>query len=100
VRTIYEDCVGLFEEVTVDISTGIGEDSQIEASVYPNPSYDNFTVICENMTTISVYDVVGTLIMKSAVNSNSFVINNLSSGVYFIKIGTDNGDAIRKVVRL
>lgn len=100
VRAIYEDCSGLFEHVTVDISTGINEDSKIEASVYPNPSHDNFTIVCENMTRISVYNVVGTIIMDSSVNCSNYIISNLNSGVYFIYIETLEGNAIRKVVKI
>lgn len=100
VRAVYNDCYGLFGNITVEASTGIYQNSEIKASVYPNPSHDNFVVVCDNMEKISVYNVVGTLLFEAETNNNNYVINGLSSGVYFIKIETENGIAISKIVKL
>ena len=100
IRAVYEDCSGTFENVTVEVSTGINENTNIDVEVYPNPSYENFTIVCNEMTKISIYNIIGTLIMDSEVNSNSYIVDNLKAGVYFFNIETANGNIIRKVVKL
>ena len=52
------------------------------------------------MTKISIYNIIGTLIMDSEVNSNSYIVDNLKAGVYFFNIETANGNIIRKVIKL
>ena len=78
----------------------IGESSTISASIYPNPSRDNFTIVCDDMTYIAVYNVVGNKIMESNVDSNNYVINGLESGVYFVDIKTTEGNTVKRIVKL
>ena len=100
VRAIYEDCNGLFSDITVMNTVAIGESSAISASIYPNPSRDNFTIVCDDMTYIAVYNVVGNKIMESNVDSNNYVINGLESGVYFVDIKTTEGNTVKRIVKL
>ena len=100
VRAIYEDCNGLFSNVTVKNTIAINENSAIAASIYPNPSKDNFTIVCDNMTYISVYNVIGNKIMEVNVDGNNYVINGLESGVYFVEIKTNEGSAVKRIVKL
>lgn len=100
VRAIYEDCNGLFSDVTVKNTIAIDENSAIAASIYPNPSKDNFTIVCDNMTYISVYNVIGNKIMEVNVDGNNYVVNGLESGVYFVEIKTNEGSAVKRIVKL
>ena len=100
VRAIHEDCNGLFSDITVMNTVAIGENSAISASIYPNPSRDNFTIVCDDMTYIAVYNVVGNKIMESNVDSNNYVINGLESGVYFVDIKTTEGNTVKRIVKL
>ena len=100
VRAIYEDCNGLFSDVTVKNTIAINENSAIAASIYPNPSKDNFTIVCDNMTYISVYNVIGNKIMEVNVDGNNYVVNGLESGVYFVEIKTNEGSAVKRIVKL
>ena len=100
VRAIYEDCKGLFSDVTFTNTESTIENSAISASIYPNPSRDNFTIVCDDMTYIAVYNVVGSKIMETNVNGNIYVINDLNSGVYFIEIKTNEGSAVKRIVKL
>ena len=100
VRAIYKDCNGLFSDITVKNTVAIDENSAITASIYPNPSKDNFTIVCDNMTYIAVYNVVGSKIMETNVNGNIYVINDLNSGVYFVEIKTNEGNAVKRIVKL
>ena len=59
---------------------------------YPNPVSD--IVMIESATSVNryeIYDVKGAVVRSEAVDSNSFEINvnNLPSGIYFIKIASE-----------
>jgi hypothetical protein len=102
VRPIYNECKGYSSYINIDHISGerITEKTSIEASVYPNPSKNDFTVVCDNMTRISVYNIMGAMIMDTDVNTDNHVISGLNAGVYFINIETNNGSAVRKVVKM
>ncbi len=100
VRAIYENCNGLFSDVTVKKNVAIGETCLINASIFPNPSKDNFTIVCDDMTYVTVYNVVGSKIMESSVDGQIYVINGLKSGVYFVDIKTTEGNTVKRVVKL
>jgi hypothetical protein len=99
VRAIYEDCQGLFSDITVQNTVAIDENSAITASIYPNPSKDNFTIVCDNMTYIAVYNVVGNKVMEANVDGNNYVVNDLESGVYFVDIKTSEGNIVKRILK-
>ena len=100
VRAIYEDCQGLFSDITVQNTVAIDENSAITASIYPNPSKDNFTIVCDDMTYISIYNVIGNKIMEANVDGSNYVVNGLESGVYFVDIKTSEGNIVKRIVKL
>ena len=100
VRAIYEDCNGLFSDVTVKNTVAIGETCLINASIFPNPSKDNFTIVCDDMTYVTIYNIVGSKIMESNVDGQLYVINGLKSGVYFVDIKTTEGSIVKRIVKL
>ena len=99
VRAIYEDCNGLFSDVTVKTTESTIENSAIKASIYPNPSKDNFTIVCDNMTYIAVYNVVGNKVMETNIGGSDYVINGLESGVYFVEIKTNEGNLVKRILK-
>ena len=99
IRPVYEDCSGEFKSVTVEVGTGINENNIIDVDIYPNPSNDNFIVICEGMTKISVYNVVGNMIIDTEVSGNSHVISDLYEGVYLVKIKTGNNEIVKRILK-
>ncbi|MFC2127116.1 T9SS type A sorting domain-containing protein [Bacteroidota bacterium] len=65
-------------------------------SLYPNPAKSSFKVETKNNTSIeiiSVYSVLGKKVTDNLVGigSNEYDINNLSSGLYIVKIQDENG---------
>ena len=101
VRAIYDDCYGLFSDIDVSLtSEDINEAIAINASIYPNPSRDNFTIVCDNMTYITVYNVVGNKVMEANINGSNYVINGLGSGVYFVEIKTNEGNVVKRILKL
>ena len=72
-------------------------------SVYPNPSYDhNINITTESpLETIELISINGQLMQKiskpSAVN-NTYTIQDLPSGFYFLKLTSDNKTVTKKVL--
>ena len=100
VRPIYQDCNGLMSHVTIDFVDNVYENNAIKATIYPNPSQNDFNIVCDNMTKVTVYNVMGSVIMDNKVNGSRYTISDLESGVYFINIETTNGNVVRKVVKI
>jgi hypothetical protein len=70
-------------------------------SVYPNPANSNLTIANIESTdlNIEIMDITGKVIKQQALNGASKItldISNLSSGIYFIKIGSEFKKFIKK----
>ena len=82
----------------------ISEISNIDlVSVYPNPATSNIYIkIATNLlgSDYSVYNNVGKLVLAGKLNTENTMIelNNLSDGIYLIKVG-DNLKQIIKVIK-
>jgi Leucine-rich repeat (LRR) protein len=71
-------------------------------SVYPNPTNGIVTVNCNNsIKSVQLYDVQGRLLQTNLVNENETTIDvsTKSKGVYFLKILSDKGMKVEKIVR-
>lgn len=82
-------------------STGINEFLRNSLSVFPNPANNQITL--DNGQTmikdISIYDIMGREIRKYPINETKSMldVSNLQSGMYFLKITTEQGILTRKV---
>lgn len=79
-------------------------DVNIDASVsiYPNPTKGLINIECNNnIKSVQLYDVQGRILQTNVVNENqaSLDISTQSKGVYFIKIISDNGMKVQKIVK-
>lgn len=73
--------------------TGISENGTTPVSVYPNPTADNVTLtISSAATTVSVYNVMGTLVSTQSVSCGTNTVNmsSMPAGVYFLLITNGN----------
>ena len=86
------------------LDVGISEINTTTVKLYPNPTtgqltMDNGELAIEN---VEVYDVYGKLILRHCERGEAIQtidISHLSNGVYFVKIKTEKGEAIRKIVK-
>ena len=100
VRPVYDNCFGTFENVEVSYFDSVCEELvNLNVTVYPNPSNSDFNIVCENMTRVRVYNVMGAMISDVQVSGGKHIVSGLESGIYFINIETSNGNVTRKVVR-
>lgn len=70
-----------------------------EISVYPNPVTNGSILnISKNVTKVAVFSLTGQKVIEAS-NTNQLQINNLTSGVYFVNMTTEEGISInRKVI--
>ena len=84
--------------------TGIDEFSSINAVVYPNPSNGIINITSDKMMSYcQIYDIQGNILIDNTLSGNSITIdiNNLTSGLYILKIQyPDNLSQYYKVIKL
>jgi uncharacterized repeat protein (TIGR01451 family) len=71
-------------------------------TIYPNPTNAIININSKfNIKTVQLFDVQGRLLETDLANSNetTFDISNKQNGVYFLKITSENGSKIEKVVK-
>lgn len=71
-------------------------------AVYPNPVKDNVTISADsNLQSIQLYDIQGRLLQTALENNNStnFDMTNRSAGIYFLKITTEKGTKVEKLIK-
>lgn len=69
--------------------------------MYPNPATDVITIEAEStINNIYVYNEIGQLVFNANGNGNvaNISVNNLSSGIYFVRIDTANGINVSKLI--
>ncbi len=71
--------------------------------VFPNPVTTATTIRATGLIDqIEVYDLTGSLILRTAVNSSMFELNTseFASGIYFLNVFTENKVSIIRILRL
>ncbi len=92
-----------------EVYTVVVEDNAIEEmnasfNIYPNPVNDKLCIETETeIEEVVIYDIYGRV--QNLKNSetqklkNSIDVTNLNSGVYFVKIVTENGEAVQRFIK-
>ena len=80
------------EDVSIDAA------NELDAlTFYPNPTSGTITFSSTDIRKVEVMDAMGRMVATFE-NSNIIDLSNLSKGYYAMRITTDNGVAVRKVV--
>ncbi|MBO5956795.1 MAG: choice-of-anchor J domain-containing protein [Bacteroidales bacterium] len=87
--------------ILVSDETSIIEEN-IAFDIYPNPVNDRLYIETQTLT-IEIYDVYGRIqkLRNSETQKlrNSIDVSNLKSGVYFVKVVTENGEAVQRFIK-
>ena len=80
-------------------------DNYRKIKLFPNPTEGILTIESEELPhdlPIKVYDILGNLLKKEKLENNNRTINlkGLNSGIYFLKIETDDGPATKKIIKI
>lgn len=76
------------------------EKESSQALVYPNPSSGNITVQCNGMRRVEVLSIDGKRVRNIEVNGSQCQIDGLESGLYLIRVISENGVTVRTAVCL
>ena len=112
-ETTFEFYVVAFNDETEsdpsEIYTVVVEDDAIEEmnvsfNVYPNPVNDKLVIETEaTIESVTIYTVTGVMVgQQTTVNGQqtlSIDVTNLNGGVYFVKVVTENGEAVQRFIK-
>ena len=98
-----EACEKTLEAEPEDPNVGI-EENEASLNIYPNPVNDKLYIESESeIKEVVVYDVYGRVqnLRNSETQqlSNSIDVTDLNSGVYFVKVVTENGEAVKRIIK-
>ena len=89
-----------------DEEVGIDENEQGKILVYPNPTTGKLSIVSEQFSveSVEIFDVYGRKLKgegKKEKGEKEFLmdISDLATGVYFLRIMTEQGETVRKVVK-
>ena len=69
-------------------------------TVSPNPTNGNININSRfNIKSIELYDVQGRILETVIGNKNVIDISDKTNGIYFLKINTENGSKVEKIVK-
>ncbi|MBR3557475.1 MAG: T9SS type A sorting domain-containing protein [Bacteroidales bacterium] len=85
----------------VRIANGTGIQSvESDLTIYPNPATDNITIsTSENAQRVEIFNIQGQLVKAEAGNVTHISVKDLANGMYTLKLTTENGTSIHKIVK-
>lgn len=90
--------VGLGEIQNCEVLS-IGNTSEIEVSIYPNPTKSKLFIDNISIDNISIFGLDGKKIMIQNNNSNYIDVSFLSKGIYYLSIKHDNKVSVKKFIK-
>ncbi len=89
-----------------DVALGVVSQDLVGLAIFPNPAKDLLNISLPNLesnATITIYSIQGKQLFSEILNTQATAKNidvaSLQSGVYFIKIETQNGSLTKKFVK-
>ena len=78
---------------------GIEDVADVKFSVYPNPTTDRLNISCsEAVREVSVIDITGRTVINAG-TERTVNVSGLATGVYMVRIATENGIGMQKFVK-
>jgi len=92
----------LFLFLTASYGQNVPTNGEINGfKLYPNPATSGkiFIQTASNSSkTISIYDVFGTLVLKTKIKDRELYLSSLEAGVYVLRVIENNKVATRKLI--
>jgi len=86
--------------VAKDLGTNISDIESSSFKIYPNPVKD--VIFIESVLPINkleIYSLTGSLLLSNSNVNRQISVSSLSKGIYLVKVYTDNGVAVSKIVK-
>ncbi len=101
------DALGASDTAVIYINvtgiTGLDEIIDVAVKVYPNPFSNNVSIRSSAVINkVDLFDVTGILVKTvSSIESNALELDTqeLSAGIYFLRMNTDSGTLVKKIVK-
>ena len=108
VKAVYQECESEFaladngDDFIFITNASVDENSLFDVKLYPNPTSGQLSIESEEMTSVSVYDLMGQCLMQVSAEDGQTILDmsQLQNGIYFIKVNTANGLAVQRVVKI
>ncbi len=108
VKAVYPECESEFaladngDDFIRISNVSVGENQLSNVKLYPNPTAGQLSIEAENMTTVSVFDLVGQCLiqMTAKYGQATLDMSQLQNGIYLIKVSTANGSMMQRVVKM
>jgi hypothetical protein len=90
--------IAWYENFTI---LGVAESDMATFKVYPNPTKGLLFIASKTETILSatVFDVLGKAVFKLVGTIKEVDVSNLQSGMYFLRVATDNGVFVQKIIK-
>jgi hypothetical protein len=89
--------------VIVDTATGIHENNEIYLiKIFPNPAQNTLNIECNNeISQIFISDILGNVKIKQQCNTHSAIIDisDIYKGLYFLKVVSEKGIVVKKIIK-
>jgi hypothetical protein len=101
----FQDIGGRIQRYTLNTLSVPDNTKTIDVNVYPNPARTNITVTLgkdKHIDEISVYNALGIQVKEIHIHNTSKAtvdLSNLSKGVYFLKIKSENKIFTKKIIK-
>ena len=85
------------DDISIALGTGI-EDHDMNISVFPNPATNNISVIGDGIQEVQILDINGRTLMTFN-EGGQLNIGKLADGMYLVRIVTENGVQMNKIIK-
>ncbi len=88
-------------EHTVNVYDDVLENNINNVKIYPNPFDNEVLIECLNMKEISIFMPNGQMLYNENVSDDKYLLNmsEFNSGIYYMRILSDNGSVVKKIVK-
>jgi hypothetical protein len=87
----------------INPSSGFSDqtNTKLAVTLFPNPAFDRLNFKSEMpIKAVEIYDLTATLVFKqNAIEKESLSINNLTPGIYLIKLSNEQGSSCQRLIK-
>jgi photosystem II stability/assembly factor-like uncharacterized protein len=103
IQCVSEDAfIFMLDDVSIDFVLGTPEQEQeVAFNIYPNPVNDQLNITSdEEMTQVDIFNQLGQRVFSQVVKNTYFNLktSEFNSGVYYVRVTSDNGVATEKIM--
>lgn len=86
--------------IDVTYPAGVEDVTMENTNVYPNPATDVLNInTTDNLLRVDIFNIQGQLVKTAIGEMNSISVKDLASGLYTVKLTTDNGTSMHKIIK-